>query len=427
MKIGGQLKRMALEILGVDPSDAVDKFIGRLWYNSASEKIKYTDSGNAVREVVVAELAQTLTNKTLTSPTITGPTITGTVNAAASTTVNAGTSNSDTTVNLGTGSGANTINIGGSNSTINMTGTVNNQNVTNMNVTDKLITLNDGGAAASGTAVGVEVEENATATAYVKTSGDRNSWEIKAPNTNGILSLTPGASNDTVAMLAATQTLTNKTLTDAIVDNSLVMEEQGSTPANPSAGFKKVYIKSDGKLYGLNSSGTEAELGGGGGGGGINYIDNPDAETATTGWATYADAAATTPVNGTGGAATTTWTRTTSNPLRGVASFLLTKDAANRQGEGASYDFTIDDADKAKILSVSFDYEIASGTYADDDVLVYIYDVTNSALIQPAGYKLKNATIENKHTATFQTASNSTSYRLILHVSSTSAYRWIYH
>ena len=45
----------------------------------------------------------------------------------------------------------------------------------------------------------------------------------------------------------------------------------------------------------------------GSGAGGINYILNPDAEAGTTGWATYADTAAATPVDGTGGSPTVTF------------------------------------------------------------------------------------------------------------------------
>lgn len=156
---------------------------------------------------------------------------------------------------------------------------------------------------------------------------------------------------------------------------------------------------------------------------GINYITNFDAETDTTGWATYADAAGVSPVDGTGGSPTETWTRSTSTPLRGLGSFLLTKDAANRQGEGASYAFTCDVADQAKVLSISFDYTVASGTYASGDLTVYIYDVTNAAVIQPGGYVINNITtgLPNKQICTFQTASNSTSYRLIIHTATTSS------
>jgi hypothetical protein len=63
----------------------------------------------------------------------------------------------------------------------------------------------------------------------------------------------------------ATQTLTAKTLTTPTTD-VLNFDDQGSTPASPSSGFYKLYFKSDGVLYKLNSSGTEAAVGGGGGG-----------------------------------------------------------------------------------------------------------------------------------------------------------------
>lgn len=155
---------------------------------------------------------------------------------------------------------------------------------------------------------------------------------------------------------------------------------------------------------------------------GINYLSaNSGAEADTTGWTTYADAAGSSPVDGTGGSPTLTWTRSTSSPLRGTASFLVTKDAADRQGEGVSYAFTIDSADQAKVLQISFDYKVASGTYADSDLAVYIYDVTNAQVIQPAGFTIQNAGVSMKQSATFQTASNSTSYRLIIHAASTSA------
>lgn len=53
-----------------------------------------------------------------------------------------------------------------------------------------------------------------------------------------------------------TQNLTNKTFVDAIGLGELV-----ATPVNPSAGVKSLYVKTDGKLYTLDSSGTEIEIG----------------------------------------------------------------------------------------------------------------------------------------------------------------------
>lgn len=156
-----------------------------------------------------------------------------------------------------------------------------------------------------------------------------------------------------------------------------------------------------------------------------NYIANHDAILNTSGYATYKDAATANPEDGTGGSPTVTYTRTTSTPLRGVASFLFTKDGSNRQGEGFSYDFTIDPADRGKVLQGSFDYAIASGTYADDRMAVWIYDVTNARLIQPAPYLIKNHTLPaERMNFEFQTSIDSTSYRLIFHVASsnTAAY-----
>jgi hypothetical protein len=338
--------------------------------------------------------------------------------AASGTTHALGTSNTATTVNIGTGTGANTINIGGSNSTVTFTGTVLNETVTNLNVTDKLITLNDGGASSSGSGVGFEVEENASATGYIKTSSDRNSFDIKAPNTSGVWSITPGSNTDVIVGKDATQTLTNKTLTTPSTD-VITLDGQGSTPSNPSAGFYKVYVDdSTTKLSLLDSNGVVTTVGSGSGTG-INYITKPDAEiNATTGWSTYADAAGSSPVDGTGGSPNTTWTTSSSSPLRGSYSFLLTKSSgASRQGEGVSYDFTIDAADKGKVLQISFDYSIVSGTFVDDALSVWIYDVTNSTVIQPAPYLIKNHTTSGeKWFGEFQTSSSSTSYRLILHI-----------
>jgi C1q domain len=159
--------------------------------------------------------------------------------------------------------------------------------------------------------------------------------------------------------------------------------------------------------------------------GGINYVTNTDAEAGTTGWSTYADAAGAQPVDGTGGSPNVTWTRSTTTPLRGTADFNFAKDAANRQGQGVATDITINLADQAKVLTVSFDYEILSGTYATGDLTVYLIQdpAGTPVVIQPAGYQVQAATVGTKmrQIATFQTASTGQSYRICFHVASTSA------
>lgn len=74
--------------------------------------------------------------------------------------------------------------------------------------------------------------------------------------------------------LDGVQTLTNKTIGDAITLTEIV------TPSNPAAGLKKLYPKADGKLYTLNSAGTETEVGSGSGGGANQTLSNLTSPTA---------------------------------------------------------------------------------------------------------------------------------------------------
>jgi hypothetical protein len=98
--------------------------------------------------------------------------------------------------------------------------------------------------------------------------------------------------------------------------------------------------------------------------------------------------------------------------------------SADNQGEGFSYDITLSNADLAKMLYGSFDYEIVSGTYATGDATVYVYDVTNSTLIQPAGYSIQNGVGKFKHIYSFQSDSVSLSYRICFHIATTTATAW---
>lgn len=179
-----------------------------------------------------------------------------------------------------------------------------------------------------------------------------------------------------------------------------------------NASIRVVYdsVSSRWRVVGGSGSGTGA--------GGINYITNSDFEGGITGYATYADAAGVAPVDGTGGTANTTFAVTSSSPLRGTKSGLLTKNSgASRQGEGVSYAFSIDTADQAQVLRISFDYE-TSDNYADGNIRVYVYDVTNSQLIEVVDRDLP-ASGRGKYVGTFQSSANSTSYRLIFHIAET--------
>lgn len=93
---------------------------------------------------------------------------------------------------------ATTINIGNAGSTVNIQGTVITETTSVLNVTNPVFTVNSNGAAGSASNSGMQVNENNIVTGYVETSGDRNSWILKAPNTAGVATITPGAGGITL-------------------------------------------------------------------------------------------------------------------------------------------------------------------------------------------------------------------------------------
>ncbi len=146
----------------------------------------------------------------------------------------------------------------------------------------------------------------------------------------------------------------------------------------------------------------------------VNYVVNGAFDIGTSGWVISKNTSANAiPDNGFVTSGTTnTITRSTSAPLEGVASGLYTLGALGNQ---VSYAFTINAADQGRVLQGAFDYAIASGTYADDTVTVWIYDVTNDVFIQPAPYLVKNQSLPSDTMPfEFQTAINSVSYKLVL-------------
>lgn len=206
---------------------------------------------------------------------------------------------------------------------------------------------------------------------------------------------------------------------------------QASEPSNPTDG--DVYYDSTLNKFRAYQNGAWTDLiGGSGGAGGINYIENSNAEAnSTLGWATYADAADDQPTDGTGGSASVTFTSQNSTVLREQYSFQLSKGASDLQGEGASYDYTIDSADKNEPLRISFEYEASAnfdfGDFTDpvsdpSDVVVYIYDKDSATLIQPSTFTLDGS---GKFSTQYYPVDNtSRDYRIIFHVATTNASAW---
>lgn len=91
-------------------------------------------------------------------------------------------------LNIGT-SNADVINLGSASTTVNIPGTLAYNDVTNLEVTDKVIILNHGGAAASGMGGGIEIEEDGAITGYIKVASDREGFDIKAPGVDYLATL----------------------------------------------------------------------------------------------------------------------------------------------------------------------------------------------------------------------------------------------
>lgn len=102
------------------------------------------------------------------------------------------------TLGIGTNK-ASIINIGNPTATVNIQGTTIYQNVTNLNVTDKNITVNVNGSVGSGGGAGIHVEEGGVSNAgHAEVTGDRLGWEFHPPGVAGIAYLFPGASGITL-------------------------------------------------------------------------------------------------------------------------------------------------------------------------------------------------------------------------------------
>ena len=206
-------------------------------------------------------------------------------------------------------------------------------------------------------------------------------------------------------------------------DNELTIK-QITTPANPSAGYNKLYVKSDNKFYTKDSSGNELAVGSGSGGGGVNYVGNGDFESNADGWYIYNDGASATPVDGTGGDISANYltiarTTTAGQILRGNASGKLSKTANNAQGWGLGYPIVIAAADKCKPLQFKLSYLTldANYSYANEDIRAWVYDVDNSQLIPVTPYQFDGS---GAFLGEFQTTT-SLNYRILLHVATTNA------
>lgn len=231
----------------------------------------------------------------------------------------------------------------------------------------------------------------------------------------------------TVVGLNTSQTVSNKTFSDAISIQEI------ATPANPPSGALKIYPKSDGNLYTLNDLGVETPVGSGSGGAKnylSNYKNNPGNGNfelgSTAGWSRFNTTLTGVIPTGTISASASgisTFDVISSSASVLAGNYTLETSAASTLpvGQGFISDpFTIDNEDKAKPMTFSLYYQFVPGSgdtintsgTSSNTFAFYIYDVSNSAWIQPAGvYGMDQNSGIGYATGSFQTTSNSTQYR----------------
>lgn len=216
----------------------------------------------------------------------------------------------------------------------------------------------------------------------------------------------------------------------AATGNKIKLPESSNVDVAPDSSIEFIYDLTAGFWVQKSGSGSGANAGGS-----KNYFSqskiNPDFKSGSVSpWTAFT----TTLSSGVPTTITETATQmaisvTTTTPLQGTHSLLLTKSAANAVGQGfISAPFTIDREDLAKSLTGSFYYELVSGTFdasgsSTQSLEVWLYNVTGNYWIQPAGYRGINQTSgAGRLVYTFQTDATpaNNQYRLAVFTAQTS-------
>jgi hypothetical protein len=217
-----------------------------------------------------------------------------------------------------------------------------------------------------------------------------------------------------IALLIAAATPAHASTNRQVEAGELVLKNLGSDPSSPASGKVTIFSRSStGKQYKKDSSGNVSQIGGAGGGG-VNFIgqtttwspdntDDQNLDTSVGTWLAFKDAAASIPVDLTGGSPTVTCTRSTSDPLDGTASLLMTFPASNTQGEGCEVNFNVQPAYQGRNVTISASLGVVSGSIVSGDIGVWVYNVTKSGLIQAQSGASACSIMGQDFTCTFPT------------------------
>lgn len=230
----------------------------------------------------------------------------------------------------------------------------------------------------------------------------------------------------------ASQVLTNKDIDGGTASNTSRLTLPKNSTANLSSLTRKqgnIFYDTDLDSIVIDDGSALNVVGSGSGGTGeINYIDNPGFEDDTAGYSLYADAPGSQPVDGTGGVpARLTLARVLGNDLSDTAYLQLDFDGvSSARGEGFSYDFTVDNAQKdaQKKMLYSFQVDATDANYATGDMIACMFETSGPSLLQVEGSEALDGTNgacqfvrsgNQVHYFVFNADNATNSYRMTIH------------
>lgn len=267
------------------------------------------------------------------------------------------------------------------------------------------------------------VSTNSVLTGANQTLNTATTGIVRLTNTGltSLAGITAGASGQSLIVENKTtgQVVVGNENTSALAADRILTGTAGNVTMSADATLMFTYDSVSARWHLTGGTGSGAS-----GGAGVNFISTGDAES-TNPYVGYLYGATARP-SGTpiSGAAGFTATISSTSPLAGSNSFLITKTVlSSTQGSSEEIPFTVSPAYKAKTNTITFDYLVNSGTFQagtssqDSDLIVYIRDLDTGLFIEPSNIKLlsNSTTISSKYSAQFQTSSTSTNYTLMFY------------
>jgi len=205
------------------------------------------------------------------------------------------------------------------------------------------------------------------------------------------------------------QTLINKTLDGASIEDPIRSDTKKDTQANLetyalTATNGQLCFATDTKLMYQVVDNALTPVGGGDSG--INYITNSTFDVDASDWV---------------GDTNLTIARSTTNPLRGAGSGLISKAAVDATDETVSIPFTIEKADLAQKLYISFDKDASDANYADGDLRIEVVKDPNGTPVTIVCNADDILGGKGTQLTWFQTDAAITEYELVIRCNSTNA------